>query len=131
MPDSLNSLKKSTPFRIVRVRYNCSDNYNTSLMCSCRTMEFFPKLIRTSIEFMVCNKPLMYELGSIQRSSPWPVSCWCCANISVSHTRCSKLQKYSTDSVDILQIFWSLWGVLHLGQVKLVNCNQILVQVAN
>ena len=27
--------------------------------------------------------------------------------------------------------YWSLWEVLHLGQVKFVNCNQILGCVAN
>ena len=29
------------------------------------------------------------------------------------------------------EMHWRIWGVLHLGQVKLVNCNQILGQVAD
>ena len=30
-----------------------------------------------------------------------------------------------------VQMHWSLWGVLHLGLAKLVNCNQILGHVAD
>ena len=29
------------------------------------------------------------------------------------------------------EMYWSLWGILHLGQVKFVDCNQILDQVAD
>ena len=29
------------------------------------------------------------------------------------------------------KIYWSIWGVLHLGQVKLVNCSRILYHVAD
>ena len=62
-------------------------------------------------EFRESEQSMKHELGSIYRSFPLPVSYLHCGSMLVYYTRGSRfkyscLQKYSTNSVDLLKFTW-------------------------